>query len=149
MPVDAADTIVALAKLGIKVDAATEHFTAEVAQEAQKNVRTFAPKGIPGNTTDPPGHLAESTIVQGPKAYGAHVWMAKVGPTVRYTRQRALGGPITPKSASILRFEKFGVTYYRPRVYQHPNPFMQLALARTEKQAGRIARRVILEVIGG
>lgn len=99
-----------------------------------------APVGVGGNSTNAPGDLRRSIIVTGPVP-APDGWAGEVGPTMIYGRQRELGGPIFPKSASALKFTKFGTVYVigpsvipsvsighvfmrRPGVYQKPEPYM-------------------------
>ena len=85
-----------------------------------------APVGVTGNSTNAPGDLRRSIVVEGP-AGGDGIYSGKVGPTVIYGRQRELGGDIYPVHARALVFTKFGTVYTVQRVYQKPEPFLKPA----------------------
>ena len=88
---------------------------------------------------------------------GEGEWVARVGPTTIYARQRDLGGPIYPKRASALAFTKFGQrwvigprvtsgvgpdgTFFvrRAGVYQRPNPYTERAYADTTPKVESVA----------
>ena len=86
-----------------------------------------APVGVFGNSTNTPGDLRRSIEVEGPEQIADHSWLARVGPTVIYGRQRELGGPIFPQAARVLRFEKFGEVVFTQSVFQFPRPYMKPA----------------------
>lgn len=118
-------TIAALDALMERVDDATGQIVADGLHLIQAASMGFAPVGVTGNSTNAPGDLRRSIIVEGPARVGDHQWTGRVGPTVIYGRQRELGGAIYPQTARSLVFTKFGTTYYRQRVYQHPQPYMK------------------------
>lgn len=106
---------------------ATLRSVEQAANIVQMYSRQEAPKGVEGNTTNPPGDLAASIVIDGPHTYGDIV-VAEVGPTVIYGRQRELGGDIYPTNKPELVFTKWGKVYHSLHVYQHPNPYMARAL---------------------
>jgi hypothetical protein len=121
-----AGTIAGLDVLAKRVDNATRQSVADVLERFQGAGRLLAPKGTIGNTTNAPGDLARSILVEGP--FGADgAFEGQVGPTVIYGRQRELGGPIFVKRAKQLRFVKFGTVYYRHAVFQKPEPYLKSA----------------------
>ncbi len=126
MPVDVAATILGLDALGARVEKATEQIVKDTLHLLQLAAAAKAPKGVPGNSTNPSGDLARSIDVEGPRG-GSGVYSGQVGPTVIYGRQRELGGPIYPQVASMLAFVKFGELIITSRVYQAPEPYMKPA----------------------
>lgn len=120
---DVEATIAALTALGTRLDDATRQATADVLHLFQGAIMANAPVGKAGNSTNMPGDLRRSVLVDGPHAVGDHTWQGEVGPTMIYSRQRELGGHIFPKTARWLRFTKYGTVYYRKHVYQAPNPY--------------------------
>lgn len=139
---DIAATISALRAASDRITEATRQIVADAAHLVQAASMGFAPVGTPGNSTNLPGDLRRSIMVDGPEQVGEGMFAAQVGPTVIYGRQRELGGAIYPKRARFLRFERFGVVHYRKRVYQHPEPYMKpgRAAAIPEIRAVAIAR---------
>lgn len=120
---DVQATITALSALEVRVNDAVRQATADVLHMFQAAIMENAPVGVAGNSTNAPGDLRRSVLVDGPHAIGDNTWAGEVGPTMVYSRQRELGGPIFPKRATFLRFTKFGTVYYRRRVFQHPDPY--------------------------
>ncbi|HVA08721.1 MAG TPA: HK97 gp10 family phage protein [Acidimicrobiales bacterium] len=123
MPITVTATVAGLTILGSRFEEATRQITADAAHIVQARAMVEAPVGTPGNSTNYPGDLRRSIDVQGPYNTGGE-YVALVGPTVIYGRQRELGGNIYPKAATLLRFTKFGQTVFTSHVYQHPNPYM-------------------------
>lgn len=121
---DIAATIAALGALGERIDGALRQSVSDIAHLIQASAMAHAPIGTVGNSTDPPGNLARSILVDGPTG-AAGEYTAQVGPTVIYGRQRELGGHIYPTTAGVLRFEKWGEIYYTHHVYQAPEPYMK------------------------
>lgn len=142
-------TIAGLDALEQRVADATRQIVADAAHLIQADSMGFAPVGVVGNSTNMPGDLRRSIDVEGPVG-GDAVWMARVGPTVVYGRQRELGGPIYPQRAKRLRFVKFGVVYYRHRVYQHPEPYMKPGRGAALPEIEAVAsERIAIAVEGG
>lgn len=123
MPITVAATVAGLTLLGERFEEATRQVAADAAHIVQARAMVEAPVGTPGNSTNYPGDLRRSIEVQGPHDMGGE-YVALVGPTVIYGRQRELGGDIYPKVARLLRFTKFGDTVFTAHVYQEPNPYM-------------------------
>jgi len=136
--IDASGTIAGLDLLAKRADAATRDIVADAAHIVQANVMAVTPVGVPGNTTNPPGDLRRSLDVEGPTGSDG-TYVARMGPTKVYSRQRELGGHIYPGRArsigsegiggtspgkQYLVFTKFGVVYKSIHVYQHPRPYM-------------------------
>jgi hypothetical protein len=94
MPVEVAGTIAGLRALAQRIDQATQAIAADAIHLYQLAGIANAPVGdYPDNSTNPPGDLARSIDVQGPR--GAQgIYEAEVGPTIIYGRQRELGGTI-------------------------------------------------------
>lgn len=147
MPIDVTATELGLDALALRINAATSKTVRDVGDAVRKAGATLAPKGTPGNSTAPPGELAASILVDGPHRVGTSTWMAQVGPTTIYGRQRELGGPLVPVVAAYLRFVKFGTVYYTPRVYQKPHPYMKPALAQVRPTVAGIAQRNVAAAI--
>lgn len=143
----AQEAIAALDALVRRVDDAAREIAEAAAQQVQVLAQAKAPQGTAGNSTNAPGDLSRSILVDGPAPVTAHAWLAKVGPTTVYGRQRELGGDIYPKVARALRFVKFGETVVSAHVYQHPEPYLKPAWREAEPgivtmAAERVARAV-------
>ena len=123
-------TEVAIDALILRLDSAVRQAVEDSAVAVQRKAAAIAPRGTPGNTTDPPGRLAQSIIVTGPLG-GGGVYAAQVGPTTVYGRQRELGGAIFPQVAAALVFTKFGTTYRVGAVHQKPEPYLRPAALET------------------
>ena len=121
--INVAATLGGLDLLGRDGDRATRQITADAAHLVQAESMKTAPVGVSGNSTNAPGDLRRSIDVEGPTGRGG-TYLARVGPTVIYARQRELGGTIYPVRAKWLRYTKFGQTVFTSRVYQKPNPYM-------------------------
>ncbi|MDE2096454.1 MAG: hypothetical protein KGL39_04350 [Patescibacteria group bacterium] len=121
-----------------------------------------APKGIPGNSTNPPGDLGRSMRISGP--FGASgTTRGKMGPTKVYSRQRELGGHIYAGRIArsvgskniggrrvgkpLLVFTKYGTTYYTPHVYQGPNPYMKRSVYASLRPIQRAMRSRVADAI--
>lgn len=148
MDVDA--TIAGLDALASRLRDTTRQVTADAAHLIQAQSMGFAPVGVAGNSTNTPGDLRRSILVDGPHQVSDDSWLAHVGPTTVYGRQRELGGDIYPQRARVLRFEKFGETVFASHVYQKPEPYMKpgLAAARPEITAV-VADRYTAAITGG
>lgn len=147
MPVDVAAALAGLDALAGRLNGATRQVVADAAHVVQANAMVLAPVGTAGNSTNAPGDLRRSIDVQGPLSDGEDTWLARVGPTTVYGRQRELGGDIYPQAASILRFVKFGSVVFTPKVHQVKHPYMlparEQSLAQIEAMAvARIAAAV-------
>ena len=129
-PVYVATTQTAIDRLILLLDSATSEGVAKSAEAVREKAAALAPKGVEGNSTDPPGHLAQSILVSGPVGGGGE-YAAQVGPTVVYGRQRELGGPIFPDVAPLLVFTKFGTVYRVASVYQKGEPYLRPAVLET------------------
>jgi len=110
--VDVAEAIAALGNVGSRIKGANRRTTRKVAELVQKFSREAAPVGKPGWSTNPPGDLRASILVDGPRWIGANRTMATVGPTVRsvdrgvnYGRIRELGGTIFPQAKPYLAWK--------------------------------------------
>lgn len=146
---DAAALAAALEALARRVDEATRESVGLVAHLMQAEVMKQAPVGVTGNSTNAPGDLRRSVDVQGPYG-GDGSYEARVGPTMVYSRQREFGGHIYPRSAKMLRFRKFGVTYYRRHVYQKPNPYTKRGYdAGLPKVPALVAEKLTVAIEGG
>jgi hypothetical protein len=121
--VDVGKTILGMDALGARIHNATRTITDKGAHLIQAASRSYAPIGTPGNSTNAPGDLARSIIVDGPFKTGTG-YTASIGPTVIYGRQRALGGYLVPKVAPAMAFSIYGQTFVRTLVYQKDQPFM-------------------------
>ena len=146
-----ADTIAALTEMKQNVNKANRQFVGKSAEALRDLARAYAPIGNPGNSTAPPGKLAESITW----SYSQQIFdwrtavnfrhepsigmpnsgtaLALVGPTAIYGRQRELGGDIYPHTSrskngklylKFRRYEKFITTDH---VYQHPQPYLATA----------------------
>ncbi len=123
MSVEVGKTILGMDALGARIHKAARLIVDKGAHLIQDASRSFAPVGVPGNSTNAPGDLARSIIVEGPNETSTG-YEAFIGPTVIYGRQRALGGPLEPKTAPAMVFTIWGITYVRTFVDQKAEPFM-------------------------
>lgn len=135
MRVTVAGTVAGLDAIVKRVQEATRQVTADAAHIIQAQSMQEAPVGVYGNSTNAPGDLRRSIDVQGPEGSGGR-YMARVGPTVVYGRQRELGGDIYPKRGTYLAFHwgrepgTTGLPHLSDgrvlvrHVYQPPNPYM-------------------------
>lgn len=163
---DAAAAIAGLEALKARVSDATRQSAADALHMFQAAGMAHAPVGVSGNSTNAPGDLRRSIIVEGPHTSGPDVWSGQVGPTTVYGRQRELGGPIFPKNALALRFVKFGTTWIigpevipgafgstiymdRPGVYQHPRPYMLAAYMEVKPALPGMVEAHMAEAIKG
>lgn len=128
MPVYVDATILGMDALSARVTNTTWQIVADSAHLVQAYSMAAAPVGVPGNSTNAPGDLRRSIIVEGPYELGKGSYRAYVGPTVIYARQRALGGIITVKQAPFLVFTVFGTTYRKTSVWQKAQPYMSPGL---------------------
>ena len=126
MGVEVGDTIAALKLMGPRMDHAVFQTVADGLGVLQASAMEKAPVGVTGNSTNAPGDLRRSIVVEGPVG-GDGIYSGKVGPTVIYGRQRELGGDIYPVHARALVFTKFGTVYTVQHVYQKPEPFLKPA----------------------
>lgn len=149
MPIDVGATLLGLDALAARINEAARQITADAAHMVQRKAMDVAPVGVSGNSTNAPGDLRRSILVQGPVGADGR-YEAQVGPTVVYGRQRELGGPIYAQNVSYLVFTKFGTTYYTPRVFQKPRPYMKpgrmLAIPGIEAMA---QERVAAAIVSG
>ena len=148
---DAGATIAALELVAGRVGDAVRAATGDVAHLLQAKGMAEAPVGTPGNTTNMPGDLARSIDVEGPVGDGDGRWLARVGPTTVYGRQRELGGDIYPKVAAMLRFEKFGDVVYSRGVHQVGDHYMLRARESTSDGAilAVVEARLAAAIVGG
>ncbi len=121
--IDVAKTILGMDALASRIHSATRRIVDQGAHLIQDASRSYAPVGVPGNSTNAPGDLARSIIVEGPNEI-TNGYVAYIGPTVIYGRQRALGGALVPKTAPAMVFTVFGTTFVRTFVNQIAHPFM-------------------------
>ena len=142
-------TIAGLEALKGRVSEATRQSVADALHLFQASGMGHAPVGVSGNSTNAPGDLRRSILVDGPVPVSEGTWTGEVGPTTVYGRQRELGGPIFPKSASMLRFTKFRTVYYRTAVYQHPEPYMLPAYHEVLPSLPAVVDGNIAAVLGG
>ena len=122
-----------------RLNEATEQIVADIAHLIQAGGMLHAPVGTPGNTTNMPGDLRRSIVVEGPERISDNSWGARVGPTVIYGRQRELGGDIFPVRAKFLRFHRFGLLILTRHVFQFPEPYMKPAEMQSRDAAYAIA----------
>jgi hypothetical protein len=148
MGIEVGATVVGLELLGMRVDHATRRIVGDAAHIFQAEGMKLAPVGVSGNSTNAPGDLARSIDVEGPRDVGG-VYLARVGPTVVYGRQRELGGPIYPTAASILHFVKFGQDVFTMAVRQGPRPYMLPARAQGIPLVEAMANARIAAVLEG
>lgn len=142
-----AATIAALDLLGNRLDEATKQITGDAAHIVQAEAMHEAPTGVYGNSTNEPGDLKRSIDVTGPHGNQGS-YLARVGPTVVYGRQRELGGDIYPKVGD-LRFEKFGTVVFTAHVYQKPNPYMLRGEMAAIPKIEAVAQARLAAVIAG
>jgi len=140
--VEVAATIDGLERLGRTVSAAVPAIVFDLGAETRNVFREFIPRGIPGNSTNPPGALGESVTVTG---VGGNTVL--VGPTLIYTRQRNYGGSIYPKRASMLRFYRFGQLYVVPEVYQRPSNYLLMTYVVVGREAATWTARRLRPII--
>lgn len=145
-PVPVGATQIAIDALILRLDSATREGVDRTANDLKGLAASIAPKGTPGNSTDPPGTLATSILVTGPMGGGGE-YNAFVGPTTVYGRQRELGGDIFPQSARALVFVKFGVVYMKGAVHQKAEPYLRPATLETMLVAHNIFEAAVYAAI--
>jgi hypothetical protein len=145
---DVAETIAALTVMQGRFEEAMKDTVAAVLEDLRVKGEYFAPVGVDGNATDPPGTLAAS-IIPTPVTGGGGIYTGEVGPTTVYGRQRELGGPITPVYAEKLKFRIFGFRIETDYVYQRPQPYMKVARMTEDAAAIRITDEKMTAVILG
>lgn len=123
MPIEVGATIAGLDALSTALDDAMRQSVSDAAHIIQRIAMQKAPVGVAGNSTNMPGDLRRSIRVA-PVVGGAGTYTTNVGPYVVYGRQRELGGPIYPVTATVLAFTKFGESVFTSRVYQKPEPYL-------------------------
>lgn len=143
------DLIAALEALGDRVDDATRQATADTLHILQAAAMKFAPVGTFGNSTNTPGDLRRSILVDGPAPIGDDAWFGRVGPTTVYGRQRELGGDIYPQRTQLLRFRKFGETVFTAHVFQWSQPYMQPAYDTTKADIEAVVVARMTEAVEG
>lgn len=150
MGVDVLGTIEGLDALMKRMDEATRGVVEDAAGILKRGARSFAPVGIEGNATDPPGTLVASILATEPEGADG-IYHAEVGPWVVYGAQREFGGPIVAHNPSgLLTFTKFGVVYRKPRVFQVEEPYLRPAIVAGIMPIEAAAReRVAIAVLGG
>ncbi len=149
MTINVAACIAGMDALALRMEIATLEIVHEAANHVQAQSRIEAPEGTPGNTTNAPGDLKASILIEGPTG-GGGTYTALVGPTVIYGRQRELGGTITTKSAPWLVFTKYGHVYMKSSVYQEPNYYMYRGLfAALPEIEVSIEKLVTAAIVGG
>lgn len=150
MPIEitVADTIAGLEALALRCQVAGYLATTDALVVIRDYARDFAPVGVEGNTTNPPGTLKEHESITGPVGGGTR-WTGRVGPTVvsknaravNYGRQREFGGGILGRPPKFLKFTKFGQWLNPTAVYQEGSHF----LLRARLASGpKITERVIV-----
>ena len=142
-------TNAALSALVTRIDLATQQICADAAHLFEAAGKKNAPVGVSGNSTNAPGDLRRSIIVDGPHALGVHVYTAQVGPTTIYGRQRELGGDIYPVRARSLAFTKFGNFVLTGHVYQKPEPYMLPAYVEVLPTLPAVAKTRLAAAIQG
>ena len=150
MSIDASETIAALVALGVRAQDGMRDTVNAVLADLQDKARGFAPIGVEGNATDPPGTLRES-IVPTPAVGKGGRYTGEVGPTTVYGRIRELGGVIDLENSTALalRFTVFGDLVFTPHVYQWPEPYMKPARDLEDVPAIRITKEKMTAVIVG
>lgn len=93
MGVDVSSAVAGLDAIAAAVTAATADITYDAAERFKLGEEWNIKPGTAGNTTNPPGDLARSIDIEGPVG-GEGVYESRVGPTVVYSWQREMGGPI-------------------------------------------------------
>jgi hypothetical protein len=147
--VDVAGTIAGLRALAQRIDQATQAIAADAIHLYQLAGIANAPVGdYPDNSTNPPGDLARSIDVQGPRGADG-IYEAEVGPTVIYGRQRELGGTIFAKSAGALHFFRYGDEIFTRSVTQVGSHYMLRAWDQVTPQIYPLAvERISAAIVG-
>jgi len=162
-------TIAGLVELEKILKRANRDFTRGSLDILTKAGARYAPVGVEGNSTNPPGDLANS-IVATPTTdlFGGAIAGGLTGPTKVYGRQRELGGHIyagqTARSvgsidhprgtgrqagAKYLRFRIFGRKFTTLHVYQIPHPYMATAYMQSRDEIHRYAIERMSEAVTG
>lgn len=159
MGIDVDATIAGLRALAHRVTDATERITGRAAHAYQAQAMINAPVGEPDNTTNPPGDLRRSIVVDGPHHVGDGAFFARVGPTVvtanpgpggtvyNYGRQREFGGLLWAKASPFLAFRTHGVFVQKLFVYQFGSHY--LGRARGTDIDGIITEELTVAIEGG
>lgn len=160
MAVDVSATIAGLDLLVKRVTDATERIVARAAHEYQAQAMVNAPVGEPDNSTNEPGDLRRSIIVDGPSALGDGTFFARVGPTVttsnpgpggtvyNYGRQREFGGLLFARVSPYLAFRTHGVFVKKLFVYQFGSHYLGRARASVDID-GIVADELTVAIEGG
>ncbi len=147
MPIDAKATIAAMEKMKAAMDVEVRFISKNIAATIQKNARATTPMGREGNSTNPPGELAASIIIDGPHFLNRHTTFTQVGPTTIYGRQRELGGPLVPKRAAYMRFVIDTQVFYKTFVNQKDNPYLYRGLMASEGEIGTIVNKGVAKIL--
>ena len=134
------------------MDSAMEKFVAAALakfQDAIQDPVTGIKPGTPGNTTNAPGDLAASVIVDGPIGGNGYYWGA-TGPTLIYAKQRNFGGYIFARNVTFMRFTIFDRVFYRRMVDQTtPESGAQHYMERAFDAALPAVEILAAEMVGG
>lgn len=132
----------AIDALILRLDAATRGFTSDAVHMIGRGAKTLAHVKT--------GTLRRSILPTPVVRVSAHVWTARVGPTVVYGRQKELGGDIYPVRAQALRFiAADGALIYTQHVYQKPQPYLKPAVDEAfPRMRGVLERRVRDAILG-
>ena len=147
MAIEVDATIIGIEQLKAHMDLGLAILSNKIAVTVQRNARKETPVGTIGNSTNPPGDLAASIIVDGPHYLGPHTTFAEVGPTTIYGRQRELGGDIVPINAPYLVFSIFDEWIKTVHVFQKDDPYLYRGLLVSKPKILSLTRSTIARVL--
>lgn len=147
MDIEVNATIIAMEELKIRMDVGIRTLSNRIAETVQKNARRQAPKGRVGNSTNPPGDLAASIIIDGPHYLNMNKVLTQVGPTVKYGRLRELGGVLVPKDYQFMHFFIDKREFFMKRVEQKDNPYLERGLQMSYSKMISQTRSTVRDVL--
>ena len=148
MGVDVSSAVAGLDLIKDLVTAATADITHDAAERFKLAEDWNIKPGTPGNTTNAPGDLAASVMVEGPVG-GDGVYESRVGPTLVYSWQREAGGDIFPKRVAALHFFRFGEEIFTKHVWQEGSLYRERSYAEMLPSLEPMAVERIAEAIAG
>ena len=147
MPIDAKATIAAMEKMKAAMDVEVRFISKNIAATIQKNARATTPIGREGNSTNPPGELAASIIIDGPHFLNRHTTFTQVGPTTIYGRQRELGGELVPKNWPYMKFTIDTRVFRKVHIDQKDDPYLYRGLMASEGKIGTIVNKGVAKIL--
>jgi len=139
----------------LRIELAFAEAVEEVLESAKTHLEEFAPVGREGNSTNPPGDLKDSMVIEGPVG-GDGVFTGSVGPTAvsawdgvtEYGHFRDVGGTlIAHNDSGLMTFTIDGNIYRKSIVVQEGAHYVAAAYEATEPEVDDIVARYLAEAI--